>query len=96
MAQEVEIELGAFAAEDRHKIRNFLEALWLKLGDAGWTSWDDFDALFDKRVKPQARFSFQVTTRRKLRDALALVDEVVVVHMMGSFVCVTHRNVEDG
>jgi len=96
MAHEVEIRLESFTDDEHHKIRNFLEALWVKLGDAGWASWDNFDDLFDRRVKPGARFSFQVTTRRKLRDALALVDRVIVSHMMGLFTTVTHRKVQDG
>lgn len=96
MAHEVSIKLESFTDDDRHKIRNFLEDLWLKLGDAGWASWDDFDSLFNYRVKPGAIFSFQVTTRRKLRDALALVEQTIVSHMMGLFTTVSHRKVEDG
>jgi hypothetical protein len=96
MAHEITIKLEAFEEDDGHRIRNFLEALWLKLGDAGWASWNDFDALFDGRVKPGARFSFRVTTKRKLREALVLVDQVVVMHMVELVTDVTHRKVEDG
>lgn len=95
MAHEIEIKLESFTADEHHMIRNFLEDLWVELGDAGWAASDDLDALFDHRVKPGARFSFRVTTRRKTRDALALVDQVVARHMMGLFTSVTHRRVED-
>lgn len=93
MAHEVEIKLESFAPDDHHKIRNFLEALWVKLGDAGWASWDDFDALFNQRVNPGARFTFRVSTKRKLRDALELVDRTIAAHMMGLLTSVTHRNI---
>jgi hypothetical protein len=96
MAHEIEIRLESFTADEHHKIRNFLEALWLALGDEGWATWDDFDALFNQRVKPGARFTFEVTTKRKLRSALELVDRVIVSHMMGLYTVVSHRKVEDG
>ncbi len=96
MAHEVSITLGSFTDDDHHKIRNFLEALCVKLGDAGWASWDDFDSLFNYRVKPGAIFSFRVTTRRKLRDALALVEQTITSHLMGPFTTVSHKKVEDG
>jgi hypothetical protein len=90
MAHEIEIKLESFTPDEHHKIRNFLEALWVELERAGWAKWENFD----QRVNPGARFTFQVTTRRKLRDAMALVDGVIVRHMMGLFTDVTTRKVE--
>lgn len=90
MAHEIEIKLEAFTADEHHMIRNFLEALWLELERAGWATWENFD----QRVKPGARFAFQVTTRRKQRDAMALVDRVIVAHKMGLFTDVTTRMVD--
>lgn len=92
MAQEIEIKLESFADDEHHMVRNFLETLWVELQHAGYAEWAEFDG----RVKPGARFSFQVTTRRKLRDALALVDAVIVAQNMGLLTSVTHRSVVDG
>ena len=94
MAHEVSVQLEAFTDDEHHKIRNFLDALWAAVCDSGWASWGDLDATFNGRVKPGAVFSFRVTTRRKLRDALALVDRTIASHMMALFTTVTHRSVD--
>ncbi len=94
MAQEIEVRLESFTDDERHKIAIFVDALRVAFVDRGWASWADFD---DRApVKPGNRYTFRVTTRRKLREALALVENVIVSHMMGLFTTVTHRKVEDG
>jgi hypothetical protein len=86
MAHRIEIQLGAFSADEHHKVRNFVEDLWLQMSRRGWAEPQNFD----QSVKPGARFEFSFPARAS-HEATTLTEALVDVHFMRGLATVTHQ-----
>jgi hypothetical protein len=85
MAHRIDIRLGDFTEDEHHKVRNFIEALWLEISNRGWAEMQNFD----HRVNPEATFHF-VFPARDSHEASNLVRRLAQQHFMTTLIEVTH------
>jgi len=85
MAHRIDIRLGDFDEDAHHKVRNFIEDVWLGLEQRSWSEWQDFD----RRVNPGAVFSFEFPARAS-HDVVTFVQDKIARHFMQAIVTFDH------
>jgi hypothetical protein len=86
MAHRIEIRLRAFSDDEHHKVRNFIEDVWLEVCRRGWAEPQDFD----HRVVPGAHFHFAFPARRS-HEAVTLVERLIASNFMVRLATFTHE-----
>ncbi|MBL8550834.1 MAG: hypothetical protein JNJ73_12690 [Hyphomonadaceae bacterium] len=94
MKHWIEVDVGVPPPDDEHRVRNFIEDVWLHAHKAGWVANLDFLGL---RSSEMWRFGFEVAARQS-RNALDMIEGRVRHHMMENVAMVRHvkRRKADG
>jgi hypothetical protein len=86
MAHRVDIRFRhKIADDDVHKVRNFIEAVWVGACQKGWVKLEELD----DRVNSMADLGFTFRARES-HEATKMVLQLVRDHYMESFVSVFH------